>query len=82
MLETRSDALDNSMAAFDYLRRGGCWLGHGGRVSLLPLVVEAVETHQKVILEKDWYLGMKKAAAGTACIKPPFESQEIELKDL
>ena len=57
-------------------------MGYGGRSSLLPLAVVAVKTHQKVILGKRLALGMKKAAAGTACIKPPFESQEIELKDL
>ena len=29
MLEPRSDAIGNSMTAFDYLRQGGVALGHG-----------------------------------------------------
>jgi hypothetical protein len=49
VLEPRSDAIGNSMTAFDYLRQGGVALGHGGSASLLPLVVVAVETHQEVI---------------------------------
>ena len=48
VLEPRSDAIGNSMTAFDYLRQGGVALGHGGRSSLLPLAVVAVDTHRKV----------------------------------
>ena len=51
MLETRSDALDNSLPAFDYLRQGGRCFGARGKTSLLPLVVVAVEARQKVLLE-------------------------------
>ena len=49
------DAQDSSMTAFNYLSEVGAALGYvGGRTSLLPLVVVAVETHQKVILKKGW----------------------------
>ena len=47
VLETRSDAIDSSMTAFDYLRQGGLCFGARGKTSLLPLAVVAVETHQK-----------------------------------
>ena len=41
-------------------------MGHGGRTSLLPLTVVAVETHQKVILEKGWLWGSKRQPLRTA----------------
>ena len=52
VFEPRIDALGSSMAAFDYLTGWVLLGGHGGRSSLLPLVVVAVEAHQKVILKK------------------------------
>jgi len=69
VLETRRDALDSSIPAFELVKsQGGSCFGYGRRSSLLPLVVVAVKTHQKVILGKRLALGMKKAATGAAYI--------------
>jgi len=41
------------VTGFDYLSEVGAALGYvGGRTSLLPLAVVAVETYQRVILRK------------------------------
>ena len=54
MLKPRGNSLDDSMTAFGCFSEVGVALGHGGRSSLLPLALVAVETHRKVILKKGW----------------------------
>ena len=46
------DAQDSSMTAFKLLKTEWVLVGVWGKTSLLSLVVVAMETHRKVILEK------------------------------
>ena len=46
------DAQDSSMTAFKLLKTEWVLVGVRGKTSLLSLVVVAMETHRKVILEK------------------------------